>query len=136
MLWQADLALPRAPRAAQAYRRAYRALATVPPAHRDVFDVYVAADAVTYAKTPCAAADTEPQFLLHIVPVRARDLPPDRQRAGFDNRDFPFAWQGAHFDGRCLAQAPLPAYPIARLRVGQFRPGDAPLWQAEIPLSR
>ena len=135
-LWQADLVLPRAPRAVQAYRRAYRALAADPPAHRDVFDVYVAADAVTYAKTPCVAADTEPKFILHVVPVRPRELPPDRRRAGFDNRDFPFAWQGAHFDGRCLARAPLPAYPIARLRVGQFRPGEAPLWQAEIPLAR
>ncbi len=135
--WQAALALPRAPRAMQAARRAWRALATVPPAHRGVFDVHVAADAVAYAKAPCAVADTEPKFLLHVVPVRARDLPPARRAAGFDNRDFRFAWQGAHFDGRCLARAPLPAWPIAALRVGQFRTGeDAPLWSAEIPPAR
>ncbi len=134
--WQADLVLPRAPRAGQAYRRLWRALATAPPAYRGVFDVHVAADAVTYAKAPCAVADTEPKFLLHVVPVRPRDLPPDRRSAGFDNRDFRFAGQGAHFDGRCLARAPLPAWPIAALRVGQFRAGEEPLWSAEIPLAR
>ena len=124
--WQADLALPPAPHAVQAYRRAWRALATAPPAHRNVFDVYVTATAVAYAKTPCAAADTEPPFMLHVVPVRARDLPPARRAAGFDNRDFRFAGQGAHFAGRCLARALLPAYPIASLRVGQFRAGAYP----------
>ena len=135
-LWQADLALPPAPRAVQAYRQTWRALAPAPPAHRDVFDVYVTATAVAYAKTPCAAADTEPAFMLHVVPVRARDLPPARRTAGFDNRDFRFSGQGAHFDDACLARAPLPAYPIAYLRVGQFRAGADPLWVAEIPLSR
>ena len=134
--WQADLVLPRAPRAVQAYRHLWRALATAPPAYRGVFDVHVAADAVTYAKAPCAVADTEPKFILHIVPVHPRDLPSARRPAGFDNRDFRFAGQGAHFDGRCLARAPLPAWPIAALRVGQFRAGEEPLWSAEIPLAR
>ena len=134
--WQADLALPRAPRAEQAYRQAWRALAPVPPTYRGVFDVYVAAHAVAYAKAPCAGADTEPKFILHVVPVSPRDLPPARRPAGFDNRDFRFAGQGALFDGRCLARAALPAYPIAALRVGQFRAGADPLWLAEIPLAR
>ena len=38
----------------------------------------VTADAVADAKTPCAAADTEPKFILHVVPVRLRDLSPPR----------------------------------------------------------
>ena len=135
-LWQVDLPLLTAPRAADAYRAAYRDLMTVVPAHRGIFDVYVMADAVAYAKAPCAEADTQPRFILHVVPVRARDLPPNRRRAGFANRDFEFAWQGAHFDGACLARATLPAYPVARVRVGQFRPGADPLWLAEIPLAR
>ena len=135
-LWLADLALPRAPRMTQAYRQAWRALAPVPPAYRGVFDVHVAADAVAFAKAPCAAADTDPKFILHVVPVRPRALPPARRRVGFDNRGFRFAWQGLHFDGRCLARAPLPAYPIAALRVGQFRSGEDPLWLAELPRPR
>ncbi len=135
-LWQADLRLPRAPRAADAYRAAYRGLTAAAPAYRGPFDVYVTAAAVAYAKAACTAADTEPKFILHIVPVRARDLPPARRRAGFAHRDFEFAWQGAHFDGACLARAALPAYPVARVRVGQFRPGADPLWQVEIPMAR
>ena len=135
-LWQADLPLASAPRAVDAYRAAYRGLTTVAPAYQGAFEVYVTAATVAYAKAPCTAADTEPKFILHVVPVRARDLPPARRRAGFANRDFEFAWQGAHFDGACLARAALPAYPVARVRVGQFRPGGDPLWQAEIPLAR
>ena len=134
-LWQADLPLASAPRAVDAYRAAYRALAAAAPAYRGPFDVYVTAATVAYAKASCTAADTEPKFILHVVPVRARDLPPARRRAGFANRDFEFAWQGAHFDGACLARAALPAYPVARVRVGQFRAGAA-VWQVEIPLAR
>ena len=136
-LWQADIPVPRAPRVANEYRAAYRALTAEPPTRRAVFDVYVTADAVAYAKAPCTEEDTAPRFILHVVPARPRELPPERRRAGFDNRDFQFAWQGAHFDGRCLARAPLPAYPIDRLRVGQFRTGESsPLWSEEIPLAR
>ena len=132
-LWQAAFTWPLPPAVVQTYRAAYAQLTTGAPALRAAFDVYVTADAVAYAKAPCAEADTEPKFILHVVPGRPRDLPPDRRRAGFDNRDFEFAWQGAHFEGRCLARAALPEYPIARLRVGQFRAGEAPLWIAELP---
>ncbi len=132
-LWQAAFTWPLPPAVVQTYRAAYAELTTGAPALRAAFDVYVTADAVAYAKAPCAAADTEPKFILHVVPGRPRDLPPVRRRAGFDNRDFEFAWQGAHFEGCCLARAALPEYPIARLRVGQFRAGEAPLWIAELP---
>ncbi len=134
--WQVDIPVPLAPRGVNAYRAAYRALASATPAHRAAFDVHLAANAVALAKKPCTAADTQPRFLLHVLPARIRDLPPTRRRAGFDNRDFEFAWQGAHFDGACLALIPLPDYPVDRLRVGQFRPGEAPLWLAVVPLTR
>ena len=137
VLWQAVVTQPFAQTAVQAYRAAYAALTAGEPALRAAFDVYVTADEAAYAKAPCAAADTEPKFILHVLPVRPRDLPSDRRRAGFDNLDFEFAWQGAHFEGRCLARAALPEYPIDRLRVGQFRSGEAaPLWQSEIALDR
>ncbi len=134
-IWQADIDVPLAPRRVNAYRSAYRTLAAQPPTRRAVFDVYVTADAIAVAKTPCALADTQPKFILHFVPVRTRELPPERRRAGFDNQDFRFDWQGAHFDGRCLARIPRPAYPIARLRVGQFRPGEEPFWLEDIPVT-
>ena len=124
MLWQTELRLSLTPAGEAAYRAHYRALAAATPALREPFRVYVTASAVTFAKEPCTESDTAPKFLLHILPAH--------RRGGFDNRDFHFAWQGAHFEGRCLARAPLPAYPIARLRVGQFRSDADPLWQAEI----
>ena len=137
VLWQAAVTQPFAQAAVQTYRAAYAGLTAGAPAVRDAFDVYVTADAVAYAKAPCTEADTEPKFILHVLPVRPRDLPPDRRRVGFDNLDFEFAWQGAHFEGRCLARAALPRYPIDRLRVGQFRSGaTAPLWRSEIALDR
>lgn len=98
--------------------------------------MYVSADSVAYLKAPCTAEDTQSKFILPIVPVHARDLPADRRRAGFDNRDFQFDWQGAHCDGRCLARAPLPAYAIARVRVGQFRSGAEALWWEDVPVAR
>ena len=134
MLWRVDLPVPWAPDAVNAYRAAYRALAAEPPTHRGVFNVYVTADRVAMVKDPCTAADTQPRFILHVVPARTRDLPPDRRSAGFVNLDFQFDWQGAHFDGRCLAQAPLPDYPVTRLRVGQFRGRETALWLAELPV--
>ena len=135
--WTADIDVPRLlDPLRNDYRAAYRALTAGTPALRAAFDVYVTADEVAYAKTPCTEADTQPKFILHVIPARRRDLPPDRRRAGFDNQDFPFVAQGAHFDGICLALAPLPAYPIDRLRVGQFHPGADPLWMEEIPLTQ
>ena len=136
LLWRVNVPVPLAPRVLRVYRTAYRTLAARAPTRRAAFDVYVSDDAVAYVKEPCTAEDTQPKFLLHIVPVHARDLPADRRRAGFDNRDFQFDWQGAHFDGRCLAQASLPAYAIERVRVGQFRSGAEPLWREDIPVTR
>ncbi len=136
MLWKTEIPVPPAPDRVNAYRAAYRALTARPPTHRAAFNVYVTADAVAFAKAPCTAADTQPKFFLHAIPVRTRDLPPARRAVGFDNRDFEFAWQGAHFNGACLARARLPAYPVKRLRVGQFRAGEEPLWAAELPLAR
>lgn len=136
VLWRDALPLPLAPRVVNAYRADYRALASEPPTRRAAFDVYVTADAVAYAKEPCTLQDTQPRFILHVIPAHRDALPPDRRRAGFAHRDFEFAWQGAHFDGACLARAALPDYPIARLRVGQFRSGEDPLWLEEIPLAQ
>ena len=65
--------------------------------------------------------------------VDAGDLPEDRAKRGFSNRDSDFVRVGARFDGACMATAPLPAYDIARIRTGQFD-DDLSIWQAEIPM--
>ena len=120
---------------AEAYRAAHRSLvAASKPAARAHFDVYLEDDALHYVKEDCNLADAEARFFLHLFPAQAKDLPLHRRKNQFDNRDFDFGWRGAHFDGKCMTQAPLPGYPIARIRTGQFVRGEGQLWKAEIPL--
>ena len=122
---------------ADVYRTAYQAVtADGPPAARASFDVYIDDEVLYYVKENCALADTEGFFYLHLFPADEGDLPDDRGGYGFDNRDFIFALRGGFFDGKCITQAPLPDYPIDRIRTGQNGLGGATLWQAEISPSR
>ena len=108
------------------------------PAARSVFDIYAGENTVTYLKSPCSAADVEAQFFLHIVPEDVADLPADRRQYGFDNLDFHYANHGSMgalvFSAKCLAKRPLPDYPIARIRTGQFTPDDGQIWKVEFPV--
>ena len=75
-----------------------------------------------YLRRECPAAmDLQdwPRFFLHVHPVDANDLPADRRRHGFENRDFGHL----HFwrrDGKCYAVRSLPDYGIASIHTGQF----------------
>ena len=101
------------------------------PLVRSVFDVYRVGTALGYAKTPCAPADTQATFFLHIAPVREDDLPSSRSEHGFDNLDFSFAHAGTVFDDRCVATVLLPSYAVAKVRTGQD--GAVP-WDVEFSL--
>ena len=79
-------------------------------------------DELLYVRRECPATmDLRrwPRFFLHVRPVDANDLPADRRRRGFENRDFDdlHFWRG---DGKCYAVRPLPDYGIAGIRTGQF----------------
>ena len=114
-------------------RAAYREAASGEPLSRGVFDVRLAAGALVYVKETCGQAETSARFFLHIVPERASDLPEKRREAGFDNLDFDFFTRGGHFDGKCVASVPLPGYPIASARTGQFAEGRE-VWSAEFAI--
>ena len=87
---------------------------------------------MVYYKDPCESDDTRAQFFLHFIPEDDSDLPPERQRAGFDNRDFSFTQSGALTGGRCVAIARLPDYPVDRIRTGQFMSGEGRrIWAVE-----
>lgn len=103
------------------------------PDARAVYDLSIADRALVYLKEPCVYPDVEHQFFLHIFPERVSDLPAWRRRHGYDNLDFPFWSYGIRFDGRCAAQVPLPDYPIAGIRTGQFLRGGGKLWTAAFP---
>ena len=138
-LWQVDF-VPN-PEVAQQFRERrlsdFRAVVSGPPAAHSVFAMYLDGQTLHYAKEPCAPADTEATFLLHLIPQDADDLPEGNSRFyGFENRDFTFTDHGAEFDGVCLASVPLPDYPIAVIRTGQYRPDGQRLWTAEFPAGR
>ena len=130
-----------------AWRWAEDLAASRPPDIAARFDVRIRDGAVVYARDECAPEDLTTRFFLHVDPADPADLPEDRRRYGFDNRDFspraanPF-WPSPiamRRGGLCLAAAPLPDYPIRRVRTGQIAGGGGggfrSLWEGEIDLA-
>lgn len=115
---------------------AWREATSGAPAARAHFDVYRVAQGVALLKEACTAADTEPNFFLHVIPRRRWALPAARRALGFDNYGFRFEEHGKRFADQCLVLLPpLPDYRIQRLRIGQWLPAEErTLWQAEIPV--
>ncbi len=114
----------------------YESIASGEPAARSVFDVYTSENTVAYLKSPCSAADVQAEFFLHVVPEDLEDLPADRRQYGFDGGNFHYGEYAAlAFGGRCIMEHPLPDYPIARIRTGQFTPEGDQIWMAEFPVS-
>ena len=116
--------------AGPAARSAYEALVSGEPAIRSDFDVHISHDRLVYVKEPCARADTEAEFFLHLHPVNVNDLPDHRRQYGFDNLDFSFDGRGLMSDGSCMARIPLPEYDIATIITGQYTE-EGRLWVGE-----
>ena len=97
---------------------------------------------LTYFKKPCASADVQAKFILHIHPADPGVLPIARRRYGFDNLGFyfdqrDFDQRGVRVGDQCLVTAHLPDYAIARIRVGQWiSDGNRTLWDAEFAPGR
>lgn len=116
-----------------AWRRSFDAVASGEPAVvAGGFALHLDGKRLIYAGEPCGWAETAAPFFLHVFPANDDDLPPEHRWRGYDRQDFHFRERGARLDGRCLATAPLPDYPIARIRTGQVRDGDR-LWTVEFP---
>ena len=106
-----------------------------PPPAAPAFQVSLTAEgkALRYVRADCAPEELDPLFFLHLIPRNLTDLPLHRQLSGFDNQNFYFAEVGGRFSaGQCAAQIPLPQYPIAALRTGQYIPGLRDLWSVEL----
>ncbi len=122
---------------ADAFEEAYRSVTAGEPVLRSTFDFYLIKDELIYVKEPCAPADTEAAFFLHLYPVDANDLPGHRKQHGFDNHDFHFDRYGVAFGAKCMAIRPLPGYAISEIRTGQYVTVDGDynhLWEGEILL--
>ena len=109
-------------------------------AERGLFDVYFHDNRLLYVKEPCRETDTADPFLMHFTPADLDNLRAERQRYGFENKDFSFgdhdlplsSWRPGQ---RCAALFQLPDYPIVHIRTGQYRLGEEhPLWQVEFAL--
>ena len=70
--------------------------------------ICISENTLTYAKEPCAPADTEATFFLHQIPADVADLSGYCRQYGFDNLDFDFDEHGMIFDGRCIVTMALP----------------------------
>ena len=121
---------------AAARQSAYDALVSSEPVISSNFDVYLNKNRLLYVREPCAPADTEPPFFLHLFPAKVRDLPGQRRLYGFDNWDFSFDSDGRSvvFDGKCLVPIALPDYDVIRIRTGQYVYQDGTfnrLWEEE-----
>ena len=93
-------------------------------------DANYADKSLTYTKNPCADEHTEPEFMLHIFPVNAKDVPAAQSEHGFDNRDFVFSNHGVRQDGECTVRVALPEYDISHIETGQYWSGaDDLVWQ-------
>ena len=126
---------PTSPPPSPSWLTDYESVASGEPAARSVFDIHLRENTVSYLKSPCGAADVQAQFFLHLVPENVEDLPAHRRRYGFDNLDFHYrGFAALSLGGMCIAQRPLPEYPIARIRTGQFTPDEGQIWKAEFPV--
>ena len=109
-----------------------------PAAPAAAFDVILDRDdgrnRLLYAKADCTDADYATPIFLHIAPVDLADLPDYSRGNSFENRDFPLDYYGGRPGGDCIAIVPLPAYPIAAIRTGQFVAGQGELWAVELTL--
>ena len=117
------------------YRAMRDRLRAAAPAASSFFDIYVDGNSLVYRKEPCAPDDARQTHFLHIHPKPgAEGLPSMVRNVGFLNLDFNFLQAGAGFDGGCMAVVPLPDYPIASVRTGQFNE-DGELWSAAFGLN-
>ena len=131
-IWQAQVYGDAGP-----LRAAYAAAVAGELLHRAEFDIYrhetpEGGATLSYVKEPCVHDDAGAVFFLHLLPADIADLPESRRESGFDNHDFRFSSYGGVFDGKCVAAVPLPDYPLAGIRTGQYLPEEErQLWAAE-----
>ncbi len=104
------------------------------PVARSVFDIHRNGDELVYVRDGCTGDDVRSAFFLHVVPIALEDLPSDSRRHGFENRDFSLWQRGGRWRERCTAAVPLPDYPIASIRTGQYDE-TGQLWAVEFALA-
>ena len=94
------------------------------------FKVHRIDGALALVMEPCAPAFVdELRLTARAFPSDAADLPAWRRGETSEQRIFWLPEYGAHFEGKCVASLPLPAYPIAGFDFDKSEP--APMSEAE-----
>ena len=112
------------------------------PVIRSDFDVYHDGDRLLYTGDECGEEALAPPFFLHVFPEDEDDLPADHREHGYHNIGFRFEerllpldlyFKDAPAPGGmgCATVADLPGYEVARIRTGQYVPGESWLWHGE-----
>ena len=96
------------------------------------FTVERAAGVLRYSRANCVPAHTAAVFFLHITPVDAADLPPERIVHGYNNYDFRRDDVVIDSAGRCVVERALPEYAIANILTGQYTIASGRLWETRI----
>ena len=128
-VWSVDLVAAPNP---EELRADYAALSGVQPAAAGSFDLYIQEGRLLYLRESCTAEDTAAGFFLYVFPEDLTALPAEWRPDGNAYLGFNLVRWGGPFDGKCLAAVPLPDYPIAALRTGQFVPGQGDVWSVTI----
>lgn len=101
-------------------------------------EVYRSGRRLVYTGTNrhCQAWETQPPVFLHLTPANPADLPEAYREYGYENRDFEFKRRERYRpgSGRCVATVPLPDYPIAEIRTGQYEYFGERLWEGRLQL--
>ena len=98
---------------------------------RAAYNVYIADGELVYVQEPCDPLETEQPFQVSVFPERASDLPEEWRGRGHERFRFDFHEHGALLEeGACVALFPLPDYPVAAIRTGQFIEDGGDLWEA------
>ena len=114
---------------------AYAAAKAGEPVVQSGFDVHHVDGALVYVKEPCGEDEiTDGYFTLRVVPENSEDLPEAWRTFEYEDRSFLFPGHGALLDGKCVASVPLPDYPVAAIRTGQWRSGAGWLWESDAAL--
>ena len=101
-----------------------------------MYNLYLQADALYYAKQPCAPGDTDAPFFLSIYPEYAADLPNYRQQYGYEIIKFDFhPALGLRVGDRCVIRRALPEYAVKHIHAGQFIEDGPVIWEADFPFN-
>ena len=100
------------------------ALATA-PLDRSRFAAHRVGNLMVYLRDGCSPDDLDARAFIRVRPVDEGDVPPWRAEYGFERLTFALERHGVRIDGNCVAVMPLPEYPIAGIRTGQYTPAYA-----------